>query len=123
LSIEEFQQIQGTNDVSDNVVSNCYVYSNIDKPLPDIAATLVVAEGQLSSIDNPLLLCRYHHLQDYSQEFGNDFFQAIQAGKYGLDCGKDFVEVNRNGGYSGITDNPHSDKLLRQLQESLLGAK
>jgi len=86
LTAEEYQHIQGTNDLSDITIANCYVYSQ-----QDVVVTLIVAEGKDPAIDNPLLVCRYHNLPDYSQEFGNAFFQAIQGGKYGLDCGKDFV--------------------------------
>ena len=117
MTAEEYQHIQGTNDPSDITIANCYVYSQHDQPPPDVAATLIVAEEKDPAIDNPLLVCRYHNLTDYSQAFGNAFFQAVQGRKYGLDCGKNFVEVNRNGGSSGKTVNPYIDKLLHFLNE------
>ena len=77
----------------------------------------MIVASSAESIDNPLLLCRYHNLQDYSKDFGVAFFRGLQNSDIGIKCGKDFKEVNRSGGSSGLTTDPYTDRFLEFMQK------
>ena len=104
--------LKGTNNPSDEEISKCYVFDRASRLNESIDCTIITGRmPEANGESEPLLLLRFHALEDYSNTFAEEFYEAVKNR-----VGKNGWEVRRTGGSGGVTTNPYSDKLLQFLK-------
>ena len=111
-NLHDFKDIKGTNDVADDIISECFIYTKNNRPKitkekeknVDVKIIFGICN---SSAEWPLILLKFHGELKISRKKAKKLYHYVYN-KYI----KKGIEVHKTGSSSGLTTNPRDDSLL-----------